>query len=66
MRWPVKGKIDIRRKFALFPTQVHDVWIWLEFYYEYSELTYDGWDAYARFLTYEGAQEWLKIYRSLT
>jgi hypothetical protein len=66
MRWPVKEKSpydDIKRKFALFPTKVHDEWLWLEFYYEYTELTNCGWEAYVRFLTYEGACKWLDKYR---
>ncbi len=67
MRWKAKEKDiydKIKKRFAFFPTKVHDEWLWFEFYYEYTEMTYDGWEAYARFLTYEGACKWLDKYFS--
>ena len=41
----VLGKVDkvgdtrLRKRFAFLPEVVDDLWIWLEFYYEYSVFT---------------------------
>ena len=64
MRWEYKPKTifnKIKRRFALFPVVVNEEWVWLEYYYAYSEETYGG-TVVIRFNTYEEAVEWLKDY----
>lgn len=61
MRWKCKHKTifdKIKRKFALFPVTIDDEWVWLEYYYAYSEEDYAG-TLIWRFHTYNDAAEWL-------
>ena len=61
MRWEYKPKTvfdKIKRRFELFPVLVEKEWVWLEFYYAYSEEDYAGTLVW-RFNTYQEAASWL-------
>jgi hypothetical protein len=65
MRWEHKPKTilnRVKRRFALLPVVIENEWVWLEYYYSYTEEGYAGPET-IRFNTFKEAFDWLKQYR---
>lgn len=64
MRWPIKPKNPLKRRFAIIPVQIDDNWVWLEWYYVHTEMGPGGATMIARFHTYEEGVRWLNDYNN--